>query len=49
MTKCGMSGIKAVYTYKNDNFVIKRGRQNVTGESTASGLLQQSVIFYNLT
>ena len=39
MTKCGKSGIKAVYNYKNDNFVITRGRQNVTSESTPSGLL----------
>ena len=48
MTKCGKSGNKAVYTYKNDNFVITRGRQNVTSESTPSGLLtlmQQGVIF----
>ena len=37
MTKCGNSGIKAVY--KNDKFVITRGRQNVTSESTPSGLL----------
>ena len=39
MTKCGNSEIKAVYNYKNDNFVITRVRQNVTGESTPSGLL----------
>ena len=39
MTKCGKSGIKAVYNYKNANFVITRGRQNVTSESTPSGLL----------
>ena len=38
MTKFGKSGNKAVYNYKNDNFVITRGRQNVTGESTPSGL-----------
>ena len=39
MTKCGKSRIKAVYNYKNDNFVITKGRQNVTSESTPSGLL----------
>ena len=39
MTKCGKSGNKAVYNYKNDNFVITRGRQNVTSESTPSELL----------
>ena len=39
MTNGGKSGNKAVYNYKNDNFVIKRGRQNVTSESTPSGLL----------
>ena len=39
MTKCGKSRNKAVYNYENDNFVIKRGRQNVTSESTPSGLL----------
>ena len=39
MTKCGKSGNKAVYNYKNDNFVITRGRQNITSESTTSGLL----------
>ena len=39
MTKCDKSGIKAVYNYNNDNFVITRGQQNVTSESTPSGLL----------
>ena len=39
MTKCGKSGNKSVNNYKNDNFVITRGRQNVTSESTPSGLL----------
>ena len=34
MTKCDKSGIKAGYNYKNNNFVITRGRQNVTSEST---------------
>ena len=38
MTKCGKSRNKAVYNYKNDHFVITRGRQNVTSESTPSGL-----------
>ena len=33
------SGNNAVYNYKNDNFVITRGRENVTSESTPSGLL----------
>ena len=39
MTICGKSGNKAVYNYKNDNFVITRGRQNVASESTPSDLL----------
>ena len=39
MTKCGKSGYTAVYNYKNDNVVITGGRQNVTSESTPSGLL----------
>ena len=39
MTKCGRSGIKAVYNYKNKEYVITRGRQNVTSESTPSGPL----------
>ena len=39
MTKYGKSGIIAACSYKNDNFVITRGRQNVTSESTQSGLL----------
>ena len=39
MTKCGKSGNKVVYDYKNDNFVITMGRQNVISESTLSGLL----------
>ena len=38
MTKCGKSGNKAVYNYNNDTFVSKRGRQNLTSESTPSGL-----------
>ena len=41
MTKCGKSGNKAVYNYKN---VITRGRQNVTSESTPSGLLTSYVL-----
>ena len=55
MTKCGKSGIKVVYGYKNDNFVVTRGRQNVTSESTPSGLLTSYVLnatrcdFDNLT
>ena len=39
MTKCGKSGNKVVYNYKNDNFVSTRGRQNVTSESNPSRLL----------
>ena len=39
MTKCGKSVIRCVYNYDNDNFVITRGRQNVTSESTLSGRL----------
>ena len=39
MSKCGKSGINGVYNYNNDNFVITRGRRNVTSESTPSGLL----------
>ena len=39
MTKCGDSGIKAVYNYKNKDYVTTQGRQNVTGESTPSGPL----------
>ena len=38
MTKCGKSEIKAVYNYKNDNFVVTRGPQNVSSESAPSGL-----------
>ena len=30
MTKCGKSGNEAIYKYKIDNFVITRGRQNVS-------------------
>ena len=39
MTKFGKSGIKAVYSYENDNFVITRGRQNVASESTTFNLI----------
>ena len=39
MIKYGKSGIIAACSYKNDNFVITRGGQNVTSESTPSGLL----------
>ena len=39
MTKCDKKGIEAVYNYKNDNFVITSGRQNVTSENTPTGLL----------
>ena len=30
MPICDKSGIKAVYNYKNKDYVITRGRQNVT-------------------
>ena len=39
MTKCGKSGIEAVYNYTNKDYVTTRGRQNVTGQSTPSGPL----------
>ena len=39
MTICDKSGFKAVYNYKNEDYVITRGRQNVTSESTPSGPL----------
>ena len=38
MTNCGKSGIKVVYNYKNKKSDITMGRQNVTSESTQSGL-----------
>ena len=44
MIKCGKTGNKAVYNYKNDSFVITRGRQNVTSESTPCGLLTSKVL-----
>ena len=34
MTKCGKSGIKVVYNYKNKKYNFTMGRQNVTSEST---------------
>ena len=39
MTKCGKSGIKAVYYYENKDSVITRRRQNVISETTPSGPL----------
>ena len=39
MIKCGKSGNKAFHNYKNEHFVITRGRQNVPSESIRSGLL----------
>ena len=39
MTICDKSGNKAVYKYKNKDYVITRGRQNVTSTSTPSGPL----------
>ena len=44
MTKCGTSGIKAVYNYKNKVYVTTRGRQNVTSESTPPGPLTSYVL-----
>ena len=38
-TKCGKSGDKVVYNFKNKNIIITMGRQNVTSESTPSGPL----------
>ena len=39
MTKCDNIGIKAVRNYKKYDFVITRGRANVTSEITPSGIL----------
>ena len=39
MTICDKSGIKAVYNYKNEDYVITRGRKNETSTSTPSGPL----------
>ena len=39
MPICDKSGIKAVYNYENKDYVIRRGRQNVTNTSTPSGPL----------
>ena len=39
MTICDKSGIKAVYNYKNEDYVITRGRKNETSTSTPSGHL----------
>ena len=36
MTICDKSGIKAVYNYKNEDYVITLGRQNVPSTSTPS-------------
>ena len=38
-TKCGKSDIKADYNYKNKDYVITMGQQNITSESTPSGPL----------
>ena len=38
MTTCCKSGIIAVHNYKNKDYATTQGRQNVTGESTTSGL-----------
>ena len=39
MKICDKSDIKAVYNYKNKDYVITRGRQNVISKSTPSGPL----------
>ena len=39
MTICDKSGIKAVYSYKNEDYVITQGRKNVSSTSTPSGPL----------
>ena len=39
MIKCGKSGIKIIYNYKNKKTIITMGRQNVTSETTPSGPL----------
>ena len=44
MTICDKSGIKAVYNYKNKDYVITRGRQNVTSKSTSSRPLTSVVL-----
>ena len=44
MTICEKSGSKAVDNYKNKDFVITRGRQNVTSTSTPSGPLTSYVL-----
>ena len=31
---CGRSGIKIVFNYNNEDYVMTRGRKNVTGESS---------------
>ena len=36
MTICDKTGIKAFYSYKNKDYVIRRDRQNVTSTSTPS-------------
>ena len=39
MTTWDKSDIKAVYNYKNNSFVITRGRLNVTSDSTPTEFL----------
>ena len=39
MTKCGKSGIKVAYNYKNKKYLVTMGQQNVPSESTPSGPL----------
>ena len=40
-TICDKSGIKAVYNYKNEDYVITRGRKNAT-----STFMQQDKFFF---
>ena len=44
MTKCGNSGIKAAYNYKNEDYANTRRGQNVTRESIPSVLLTSLVL-----
>ena len=39
MTICGENCNKTVYSYKNEDYVTRRDRQNVTSESNPSGPL----------
>ena len=39
MTICGKNCNKTVYSYKNNDYVIRRDQQNVTSKGTPSGPL----------